>query len=191
MQIFAGLGNPGPEYALNRHNIGFMVVDVLREMHGFSPWKQAFQGLACSGYIGRARVLLLKPLTYMNESGRSVGEALRFYKLPVTDLTVFHDDLDLDPLRVKVKRGGGAGGHNGLKSIDRHVGPEYRRVRIGIGHPPTRDMVLKYVLGNFPKAVHDDIADFLGDIGDFASLLAEGQDDKFMNRLATRRQPPQ
>lgn len=192
MQIFAGLGNPGPQYAFNRHNVGFMAVDVLHDAYGFGPWKARFQGLVAEGAVGGEKLFLLKPATFMNESGRSVGEMLHFYKVGPEVLTVFHDDLDLDPDRVKVKRGGGAGGHNGLRSIDRHAGRDYRRVRIGIGHPNRggeypEDKVLAYVLGNFSRKEQEPLAHLLADIADHFPLLVEGADDKFMNRLALDR----
>lgn len=189
MRLFAGLGNPGPAHALQRHNAGFQALDAIHHTHaGFGPWKPRFQGLFTEGRLGSERVLLLKPQTFMNESGRSVAEALRFYKLGPEALTVFHDDLDLAPLRVKVKSGGGHGGQNGLRSIDRHIGPEYRRVRIGIGHPGHKDRVTGYVLGNWPKAELDRLGDLLGDIAALAPLLAAGEDARFMNDLALRAQ---
>lgn len=186
MLIFAGLGNPGPAYAFNRHNIGFMAVDALHHVHDFSPWKSRFQGMTAEGRLGGKKILLLKPATFMNESGRAVGEALRFYKVGPEMLTVFHDDLDLDPFRVKVKRGGGAGGQKGLLSIDRHVGPDYRRVRIGIGHPGHRDRVTPWVLGNFPKADEDALVALLSDIADLAPLLVAGEEDRFVNDIRLR-----
>ena len=186
MQIWVGLGNPGAEYALNRHNVGFMAVDTIADTHGFEPWKKGFQGWISAGRIGTARILLLKPATYMNDSGRSVGEALRFYKLDLSALTAFHDELDLDPFRVKVKTGGGAAGHNGLRSIDAHLGQEYRRVRLGIGHPGHKDRVHGYVLGNYAKAEMDDLADMLGAVAAEAPLLAAGDDARFMSDVALR-----
>ena len=186
MQIWVGLGNPGAEYALNRHNVGFMAVDSIAEVHSFEPWKKGFQGWIAAGRIGSARILLLKPATYMNDSGRSVGEALRFYKLGLDALTAFHDELDLDPFRVKVKTGGGAAGHNGLRSIDAHLGQDYRRVRLGIGHPGHKDRVTGYVLGNYAKAELDDLSDMLGAVAAEAPLLAQGDDARFMNEVALR-----
>ncbi|MGQ5700760.1 aminoacyl-tRNA hydrolase [Sandaracinobacteroides sp. A072] len=188
MQLFAGLGNPGPAYALHRHNVGFMAVDAIQSVHGFSPWKARFQGLASEGRLGGAKLLLLKPATFMNESGRSVGEALRFFKLGPDALTVFYDELDLDPFRVKVKHGGGAAGHNGIRSIIAHVGADFRRVRIGIGHPGHKDRVTPHVLGNFAKAEEGRLADMLGDIAALAPLLADGDEARFMNDLAMRQQ---
>lgn len=188
MLVFAGLGNPGPAYALHRHNVGFMAVDAIAASHGFAPWRVRFQGLATEGKLGPAKVLLLKPMTFMNESGRAVGEALRFFKLEPESLSVFYDELDLDPFRVKVKTGGGAAGHNGIRSITQHIGPDFRRVRIGIGHPGHKDRVTPHVLGNYAKAEMDKLADLLGDIADLAPLLAEGDDARFMNDLALRQQ---
>jgi PTH1 family peptidyl-tRNA hydrolase len=186
MQLWVGLGNPGADYALHRHNVGFMGVDTIADLHGFEPWKKQFQGWAAQGRIGTQRILLLKPATFMNDSGRSVGEAMRFYKLDLDALTVFHDELDLAPFKVKVKTGGGAAGHNGLRSIDQHVGQDYRRVRIGIGHPGHKDRVTGYVLGNYAKAEMDDLSDLLGAIAAEAPWLAAGDDTRFMNDVALR-----
>ena len=186
MQIWVGLGNPGPRYALHRHNVGFMAVDVIADMHGFGPVQKKFQGWAQEGRIGNHKVLLLKPATFMNESGRSVGEALRFYKLTAEALTVFHDELDLAPFKVKVRVGGGLAGHNGLRSINQHLGPDFRRVRIGIGHPGHKDRVTGHVLGNYAKAEMDPLADMLGAIAAEAEWLARGDDARFMSDLALR-----
>ena len=186
MQLWAGLGNPGAQYALNRHNIGFMAVDAIAEVHAFEPWRKQFQGWAALGRIGTARILLLKPATFMNDSGRSVAEAARFYRIEPAALTAFHDELDLDPFRVKVKTGGGAAGHNGLRSIDQHLGQDYRRVRLGIGHPGHKDRVLGYVLGNYPKAEMDPLSDLLGAVAAEAPSLAGGDDPRFMNEVARR-----
>lgn len=188
MQIWVGLGNPGPRYALHRHNVGFMAVDVIADMHGFGPVQKKFSGWAQEGRIGSAKVLLLKPATFMNESGRAVGEALRFYKLGTDALTVFHDELDLAPFKVKVKQGGGHAGHNGLRSIDQHCGADFRRVRLGIGHPGHKDRVTGHVLGNFAKAEEDDLAAMLGAIGAEVEWLARGDDVRFMNDVALRMQ---
>ncbi|MEL7445995.1 MAG: aminoacyl-tRNA hydrolase [Pseudomonadota bacterium] len=188
MQIWAGLGNPGPKYAMHRHNVGFMVCDVLGEMHGFAPVQKKFQGWTQEGRIGDEKVLLLKPATFMNESGRSIGEALRFYKLGVEDLTVFYDELDLDPFKIKVKRGGGAAGHNGIRSTIQHVGADFRRVRLGIGHPGHKDRVTGYVLGNFAKSEQDGLVGMLGAIGAEAEWLASGDDPRFMSEIALRQQ---
>ena len=186
MQLWVGLGNPGPQYALHRHNVGFMAVDTLAEVHGFGPVQKKFQGWLQEGRIGGQKVLLLKPATFMNESGRAVGEALRFYKLGTDALTVFHDELDLAPFKVKVRSGGGLAGHNGLRSIDQHLGPDFRRVRIGIGHPGHKDRVTGHVLGNFAKAEMDDLVDMLVAIAAEAGWLAKGDDVRFMNDVAMR-----
>lgn len=188
MQLWVGLGNPGPQYALNRHNVGFMALDAIAEIHGFPAPRRQFQGWFQEGRIGGEKILLLKPATYMNESGRAVGEAMRFYKLTPQDVTVFHDELDLAPFKVKVKRGGGTAGHNGLRSTDAHIGPEFRRVRIGIGHPGHKDRVHGYVLGNYAKAEIDPLSDLLGAIGAEAQWLAKGDDARFMNDVAMRLQ---
>ena len=188
MQLWVGLGNPGPQYAMHRHNVGFMAIDVIAEMHGFGPVQKKFQGWLQEGRIGAAKILLLKPATFMNQSGRSVGEALRFYKLDIEALTVFHDELDLAPFKVKVKTGGGTAGHNGLRSIDQHLGPDFRRVRIGIGHPGHKDRVTGHVLGNYAKAEIDDLTDMLAAIGAEAEWLAKGDDPRFMSDVALRLQ---
>ncbi|MCB2078211.1 MAG: aminoacyl-tRNA hydrolase [Novosphingobium sp.] len=186
MQLWVGLGNPGPQYAMHRHNVGFMAVDTIAEVHGFGSVQKKFQGWMQDGRIAGERIILLKPATFMNESGRAVGEALRFYKLGPDALTVFHDELDLAPFKVKVKQGGGTAGHNGLRSIDRHCGPEFRRVRIGIGHPGHKDRVTGYVLGNYAKAEVDDLADMLGAVAAEAQWLAEGDNARFMSDVALR-----
>ena len=188
MQLWVGLGNPGADYALDRHNVGFMAVDAIAEVHGFEPWKKAFQGWAAAGRISGTRILLLKPATFMNDSGRSVHEALNFYKLDVAALTAWHDELDLAPFRLKVKVGGGAAGHNGLRSIDQHLGQDYRRVRIGIGHPGHKDRVTGHVLGRYAKAEMDDLAEMLGAIAAEAPLLAAGDDARFVSEVALRLQ---
>ncbi|KZE14053.1 MULTISPECIES: aminoacyl-tRNA hydrolase [Sphingomonas] len=186
MQLWTGLGNPGPQYAMHRHNIGFMAVDAIAEVHGFAAPKRAFQGWIQEGRIGSEKILLLKPGTWMNESGRSVGEAMRFYKLTPQDVTVFHDELDLAPFKLKVKIGGGHAGHNGLRSTDAHIGPDFRRIRLGIGHPGHKDRVTPYVLGNFAKAELDDLTDLLGAVAAEAPWLAANDDVRFMNEVARR-----
>src|SRR5690606_25705357 len=145
----------GETYARNRHNIGFMAIDAIARTHGFGPWRRRFQGLACDGDIGGMKVMLLKPETYMNDSGRAVGEAMRFHKLPIEDVIVFHDELDLPPGKIKVKAGGGNAGHNGLRSITAHIGNDYVRVRLGIGHPGAKELVHGYVLHDFARADAD------------------------------------
>jgi PTH1 family peptidyl-tRNA hydrolase len=184
MQLWVGLGNPGPQYALNRHNVGFMALDTVAEVHSFGPVQKKFQGWVQDGRIGPERIILLKPATFMNESGRAVGEALRFYKLAPDALTVFHDELDLAPFKVKVKTGGGTAGHNGLRSIDQHCGADFRRVRLGIGHPGHKDRVLAHVLGNYAKAESDDLATMLGAVARAADWLGRGDDIRFMNDVA-------
>jgi PTH1 family peptidyl-tRNA hydrolase len=186
MQLWVGLGNPGPAYALHRHNVGFMAIDVIADMHGFGPWKKQFQGWTAEGRLGPEKILLLKPATFMNESGRSIGEAMRFFKLEPEAVTAFHDELDLAPMKVKVKRGGGTAGHNGLRSMDAHIGPEFRRVRIGIGHPGHKDKVTGHVLGNYHKSELDALTDMLGAISAEAEWLARGDDVRFMNDIAMR-----
>ncbi|MDB5698900.1 MAG: peptidyl-tRNA hydrolase [Alphaproteobacteria bacterium] len=186
MQIWVGLGNPGAQYALQRHNVGFMAADAIAEVHGFEPPKKAFQGWAQQGRLGDQRILLLKPATFMNESGRSIGEAMRFFKAEAGDVTVFHDELDLAPFKVKVKIGGGTAGHNGLRSTEAHIGNEFRRVRIGIGHPGHKDRVTPYVLGNYAKAEMEPLSDLLGAVAAEADWLARGDDARFMSEVALR-----
>lgn len=184
MQIWVGLGNPGPQFALNRHNVGFMAIDTIADVHDFGPVQKKFQGWVQDGRIGTERLILLKPATFMNESGRAVGEALRFYKLGTDALTVFHDELDIAPCKVKVKMGGGTAGHNGLRSIESHADADFRRVRLGIGHPGHKDRVTSYVLGNYAKAETDDLADMLGAVARAAPWLAQRDDVRFMNDVA-------
>lgn len=186
MILMAGLGNPGAKYQNNRHNIGFMAAEAIHRRHRFAPWRQRFQGLCAEGVIGGAKVLLLMPGTFMNESGRAVRAAMDFYKLAPQDVTLFHDELDLAPMKVKVKRGGGNAGHNGLRSTDAHIGADFRRVRIGIGHPGHKDRVHDYVLGNYHKSESDALADMLGAIGAEAEWLAKNDDARFMNEVALR-----
>jgi peptidyl-tRNA hydrolase, PTH1 family len=190
MQLWVGLGNPGTQYVLHRHNVGFMAADIIAEVHGFGPWSKKFRSLLAEGRIGPNRILLLKPQTYMNDSGDAVAQALRFYKLRLDALTVFHDELDLAPFKVKVKVGGGTAGHNGLRSIDAHLGPEFRRVRIGIGHPgPGRkDLVTPHVLGNYSKAEMEPLSEVLAAIAAEAEWLADGDDARFMSEVAFRLQ---
>ena len=183
MLLFVGLGNPGAEHAGNRHNVGFMVVDAIRRRHGFNPWRRRFQGVASEGALGSERVLLLLPGTYMNESGRAVGEAAHFYKLAPGEIVVFHDELDLAPAKVRVKTGGGVAGHNGLRSISSHVGNEFRRVRIGIGHPGVKELVYPYVLSNFAKDEREWVEALCAAIADNADLLAKREDASFQNKI--------
>ena len=184
MLLIAGLGNPGSKYENNRHNVGFMAVDAIAHRHSFSPWSKKFQGLVAEGRIGGEKVLLLKPQTFMNLSGQSVGEAMRFHKIEPSQLIVLYDELDLPPGKVRVKTGGGAGGHNGIRSIDAHCGKEYRRVRIGIGHPGIKEMVTHHVLGDFAKADHEWLDPLLDAIAAEIDMLAAGDDNGFMSKLA-------
>jgi len=190
MILLVGLGNPGAKYALNRHNIGFMAVDAIVRRHSFSDWRPRFQGLVSEGYFGPVRVLVLKPQTYMNESGRSVGEAMRFFKMTPADVIAFHDELDLPPAKLRIKTGGGAGGHNGLRSLDAHIGESYRRVRLGIGHPGDKDRVHSYVLSDFAKADAAWIDPLRDAIAEYAPLLATGQDATFANKVHLALNPP-
>lgn len=186
VQIWVGLGNPGAQYAMHRHNVGFMAADAIGEIHGFEPAKKAFSGWAQQGRIGGERILLLKPATFMNDSGRSVRAAMDFFKKEAGDITVFYDELDLAPFKVKVKVGGGTAGHNGIRSIDAHVGNGFRRVRIGIGHPGHKDRVTKHVLGNYSKAETEGLSDLLAAIAAEAEWLARGEDSRFMSDVALR-----
>ena len=190
MRLFVGLGNPGAKYAYNRHNVGFMAVDRIASDHGFTPWRGKFQGSVSEGRLGREKVILLKPETFMNLSGQSVGEAMRFYKLTPEDVMVFHDELDLAPGKIRVKQGGGHAGHNGLRSIHQHIGPDYGRVRIGIGHPGHKDRVSGYVLHDFARTDAEWLDDLLRGIGDGAVDLAEGDSAKFLNAVGLRMKPP-
>lgn len=189
MKLWVGLGNPEPGMLRNRHNIGFMAVDTIAAVHGFAPWRRQFRGLTADGRIGNERILLLKPLTYMNDSGLAVQAAAAFHKLEPGAITVFHDELDLVPGKARVKQGGGAAGHNGLRSIDRMLGsPEYWRVRLGIGHPGDKALVHGWVLSNFTRDDEEWLAGLLGDVAEAAPLLATGTPEAFMSRLALRRQ---
>ncbi len=183
MLILAGLGNPGTQYAGNRHNIGFMAIDAVAQAFRIGPFRSRFQGLAAEGTVGTERVMLLKPTTFMNDSGRSTGEALRYAKLPLDRLTVFHDELDLAPAILRVKRGGGNAGHNGLRSITALCGNDYRRVRLGIGHPGAKELVHGYVLSDFPKSERAWVAGLCEAIARDVGLLVEGQDASFANKV--------
>ena len=184
MQIIAGLGNPGAKHENNRHNVGFMAADAIARRHSFSPWSKKFKALIAEGMLGGEKVLLVKPQTFMNLSGQSVGEAVRFYKLTPADVTVLYDELDLAPGKVRIKTGGGAGGHNGIRSLDTHIGKDYRRVRIGIGHPGAKELVYNWVLGDFAKADQEWLEPLLDAIGDNAAMLAKGDDNGFMNKTS-------
>ncbi len=183
MFLFAGLGNPGAKYSGNRHNIGFMAVDVIARAHGFSGWRKKFQAEICDGTLAGKKVLLMKPQTYMNESGRAVGEAVRFHDIPLDKVYVFYDELDLEPGKVRVKLGGGAAGHNGIRSISAHLGPDFKRVRLGIGHPGDKNMVLPHVLGDFAKQDRDWLVTMLDAAADNAGLLVENKDAKFQSQI--------
>ena len=183
MQLIVGLGNPGSGYAGNRHNIGFMAVEAIAKRHGLGPWRRRFQGVAAEGPLAGERVLLLLPGTYMNESGRAVAEAANFYKLGLPDIAVLHDEIDLAPAKIRVKTGGGNAGHNGLRSISAHVGNDYRRVRIGVGHPGAKELVHAYVLNDFAKSERDWVEALCGIIADNAALLAKGEDASFQNKV--------
>lgn len=189
MKLFVGLGNPGPKYANNRHNIGFMAVDAIADGHGFGPWRSKFQAQVSEGVLGGEKVLLLKPDTFMNLSGQAVGEAMRFYKLDSTDVTVFHDELDLVPGKLKLKLGGGHAGHNGLRSIHQHIGPHYARVRLGIGHPGHKDKVSPWVLSDFAKQEYRWLDDMMRGISDGAEYLVTDDNAKFTNAVALRMNP--
>ena len=184
MLLLAGLGNPGPDYARHRHNVGFMAADAIADAHGFGPARRKFRGLLREGTLGGEKCLILKPLTYMNDSGESVADAMRFHKLEPADVTVIHDELDLAPGKVRVKRGGGTAGHNGLRSIGAHIGADFRRVRIGIGHPGSKEMVLRWVLNDFAKADAEWLGPLIEAVADAAPLLAKGDDSGFATRVA-------
>ena len=183
MLLLVGLGNPGARYVGNRHNVGFMALEAIAKRHGIGPWRRRFQGVACEGPISGARVLLLLPGTYMNESGRAVAEAMHFYKLTLGEVTVFHDELDLPPGKVRVKVGGGIAGHNGLRSITAHIGNEYRRVRIGVGHPGDKDLVYSYVLNDFAKSERPWVEGLIGILADSVDFLIRGEDASFQNKV--------
>ena len=183
MLLLVGLGNPGARYAGNRHNIGFMAVQEIAKRRGFGPWRRRFQGIASEGPLGGVRAMLLLPETYMNDSGRAVAEAMHFYKLTLPDLVVFHDEIDLPPGKVRVKIGGGAAGHNGLRSISEHVGNDYRRVRLGVGHPGHKDLVQHYVLSDFAKGEWEWVDVLIAIVAENAELLARGEDASFQNKV--------
>lgn len=190
MRLFVGLGNPGGAHARNRHNVGFMALDRIAADHGFPPWRARFQGLVCEGRLGGERVMLLKPQTWMNLSGQSVGEAMRYLKLAPEDVIVFHDELDLPPGRVRLKQGGGHAGHNGLRSIHAHIGEAYGRVRIGIGHPGQKDRVAAYVLQDFARAEQGMLEALLRGISAGAPDLAAGAPERFLAAIQRELPPP-
>ena len=183
MRLFVGLGNPGTKYQGNRHNIGFMVVDQIARRHGFAPWRRRFQGETSEGTVDGERIILLKPTTYMNESGRAVGEAANFFKLTQGDIVVFHDEIELPPAKVRVKVGGGIAGHNGLRSISSHVGNDYRRVRLGVGHPGVKELVHVHVLNDFAKSERPWVETLCDVVADNVALLASGRDSSFQNKV--------
>jgi PTH1 family peptidyl-tRNA hydrolase len=183
MRLFVGLGNPGSKYQGNRHNIGFMVLDELARRHGFAPWRRRFQGETSEGTLDGERIILLKPLTFMNDSGRSVQEAASFFKISPGDIAVFHDELELVFAKVRVKVGGGIAGHNGLRSISAHVGNDYRRVRLGIGHPGVKELVHNHVLSDFAKAERSQLEAFVDAVTDHAGLLVGHHDSSFQNKV--------
>lgn len=187
MKLIVGLGNPGEKYQGNRHNIGFMAVDEIARGYGFAPWKKRFQGYTAEGQIGLEKCILLKPSTYMNESGRAVGEAMRFYKLPLQDVIVIHDEIDLKPGVIRVKRGGGNAGHNGLKSISAHAGNDYVRVRLGVDHPGDKALVAHYVLQDFAKADRDWLVPLLDGVARGMTKLVEGSEAAFLAEAARGR----
>jgi PTH1 family peptidyl-tRNA hydrolase len=188
--LWVGLGNPEPGMARQRHNIGFMAIDVIAHRHGFSPWRQRFKGVVAEGTVGGEKVLALKPLTYMNASGEAVQAAAAFFKIAPEQITAFHDELDLAPGKLRVKRGGGAAGHNGLRSMDRMLGvPDYWRVRLGIGHPGDKDRVTGHVLGDFAKVDRDWLLPLLDGVAEAAPLLAGGKPEDFMTKVALATQP--
>ena len=183
MLLFVGLGNPGAKYAHNRHNVGFMVADEIARRHGFAPWRRRFQGETAEGTLERERIILLKPMTFMNDSGQAVQEASAFFKLAPNEITVFHDEIELPPAKVRVKVGGGIAGHNGLRSISAHVGNDYRRVRIGVGHPGVKELVHAHVLSDFAKAERPWVETLCDVFADNAGLLARGEDASFQNKV--------
>ncbi|MGB9171835.1 MAG: aminoacyl-tRNA hydrolase [Bradyrhizobium sp.] len=183
MRLFVGLGNPGAKYAHNRHNIGFMAVDEIARRHGFAPWRRRFQGVTSEGTLDHEKIVLLRPETFMNESGRSVQEAANFFKLGASDIIVFQDELELPPAKVRVKIGGGIAGHNGLRSISAHIGNDYRRVRLGIGHPGVKELVHGYVLSDFAKSDRPWVEALCAVMAENAGLLASGTDSTFQNKV--------
>ena len=184
MHLIVGLGNPGDKYSRNRHNVGFMAVDAIASRHNFAPYREKFKGLIAEGTIGDEKVLILKPQTYMNSSGESVEATLQFYKLSPADVTVIYDEIDLAPGKTRIKRGGGNGGHNGLRSIDPRIGPDYRRIRVGVGHPGHKDAVMPWVLGDFSKIDREWLDPLLDALASNADLIVKGDDNTLMNKLA-------
>jgi len=190
MKLLVGLGNPGPKYAGNRHNIGFMAVDEIVRRHGFSPWRKRFQGETAEATLSGEKVLALKPMTFMNESGRSVGEAMRFFNIDPADVIVLYDELDLEPAKVRVKLGGGAAGHNGIRSIIAHAGPHFQRVRLGIGHPGDKALVYPHVLSDFAKAEKAWLEPLIDAVAEHIPLMIQGEDGSFQNKVHLALNPP-
>ncbi|MCG8594100.1 MAG: aminoacyl-tRNA hydrolase [Kiloniellales bacterium] len=190
MLLLVGLGNPGPKYAQNRHNIGFLAVDEIVRRHGFGPWRARFQGQASEGRMGTQKILVLKPETYMNESGRAAGEALRFYKLEPDEVFVFYDEIDLAPAKLRVKLGGGTAGHNGLRSLSAHIGPDFWRIRLGVGHPGRKELVQRHVLSDFTKAEWPAMEKLIDAVAAELPKLLGGDDGSFMSRVAHLTSPP-
>jgi len=190
MRILVGLGNPGPRYARNRHNIGFMAVDEIVRRHGFGQWRSRFQARVSEGRIGGDKVLAIQPQTYMNESGRAVGEALRFFKLEPDEVIVLYDEIDLAPAKLRVKLGGGTAGHNGLRSLNAHIGPNFWRIRMGVGHPGRKELVHRHVLSDFSKAEWPDMEKLIDAVAAELPRLLEGDDGGFMSRVAHLTSPP-
>jgi peptidyl-tRNA hydrolase, PTH1 family len=190
MFLFVGLGNPGSKYQNNRHNVGFMAVDEIVRRHSFSTWRKKFHADMADGTLDGERVIILKPQTFMNDSGRAVGEAMRFHDVPLDKIYVFYDELDLEQGKVRVKQGGGAAGHNGIRSIINHIGADFKRVRIGIGHPGAKELVQPHVLGDFAKSDREWVSKLLDGMADQAELLTKGQDEKFQSKVALILNPP-
>jgi PTH1 family peptidyl-tRNA hydrolase len=190
VRLFVGLGNPGLEYRKNRHNIGFMVVDEVVRRHSFAPFRSKFQGQICEGIIAQKKVIVLKPSTYMNESGKAIQAAMVFYKLPIDDIIVFHDEMDLAAGKIRMKTGGGHAGHNGIRSIQSHIGADFQRVRLGVGHPGDKGQVVNHVLKDFSKTDHKWLDIMVEAIGENADLLIKGEDSSFMSKVSLTLNPP-
>jgi PTH1 family peptidyl-tRNA hydrolase len=190
MRLLVGLGNPGPGYAGHRHNIGAMAADAIHRRHGFGPWKARFHGYSAEGMVDGVKLLALKPTTYMNRSGEAVQAALQFYKLAPEDVIVIYDEIDLKPGQIRVKKGGGAAGHNGIRSIDAHIGPEFWRIRLGVGHPGAPELVHRYVLQDFAKAERPWLEKLLDAVAEAFPLMAKGDDSRFVNKVLVLTQPP-
>ena len=190
MRLFVGLGNPGSDYTKNRHNIGFMAVDEIVHRHSFAPFRSKFHGQICEGSIAEQKVLVLKPTTYMNESGKAIQAAMAFYKLPIDDIIVFHDEMDLAAGKIRMKTGGGHAGHNGIRSIQSHIGAGFQRVRLGVGHPGDQKKVINHVLKDFSKADQQWLDKMIGAIGVNVGLLIKGEESSFMSKVSLALNPP-